>query len=71
MEVNLRVNNANNDGIVSKRSNPFKALTNIGFELPSSMDASLTFTDIAGRTLKVINRKFNKGYNVVEINKMS
>ncbi len=70
MEVNLRVNNANNDVVLYQNvPNPFKALTNIGFELPSSMDASLTFTDIAGRTLKVINRKFNKGYNVVEINK--
>ena len=70
MDITMRVNNTNNDVVLYQNvPNPFKSITTVGFELPNSMEATLTFSDVAGRTLKVIKRDFNKGYNAVEINK--
>lgn len=47
--------------------NPFNKQTVIAFELPQSGETSIIITDIAGKTLKVIQGQFGKGYNQVEL----
>jgi hypothetical protein len=47
--------------------NPFAGETIIGFNLPAAGAASLTIQDVTGRTLKVINGQYAKGYNQVSL----
>jgi hypothetical protein len=47
--------------------NPFREESMIEFSLPGAGNATITFTDIAGRVLKVINGDFAKGKNQVKI----
>jgi hypothetical protein len=47
--------------------NPFNKRTIISFELPQSGEASITVTDIAGKTLKVIRGQYARGYNEIEL----
>lgn len=47
--------------------NPFSDYTVIGFELASAGKATLTFSDLSGRTLKVVSKAFDSGYNEVRI----
>jgi len=47
--------------------NPFAGETIIGFNLPVAGAASLTIQDVTGRTLKVINGQYAKGYNQVSL----
>ena len=47
--------------------NPFAGETVIGFNLPESGEATITLQDVAGRTLKVIEGDFTKGYNQVTV----
>jgi len=47
--------------------NPFNKYTIIGFELPQTGEASLTITDMTGKTLKVIQGQYGKGYNQVRL----
>ena len=49
--------------------NPFKAETSIGFTLPEATTATLSIYDVSGRTLKVIEGDFAKGFNQVTINR--
>jgi homoserine dehydrogenase len=49
--------------------NPFKDETQITFDLPSDMDATLTIQDVTGKVVKVISRSFAKGNNVITLNK--
>lgn len=49
--------------------NPFKDETQISFDLPSDMDATLTIQDVTGKVVKVITRPFAKGNNVITLNK--
>ncbi len=71
MNVDFAVNNRTSQSAVLYQNtpNPFKTVTMIGFDLPESADAILTVFDVTGKTLKVINGTFNKGYNSIEINK--
>ncbi|MBI1224886.1 MAG: T9SS type A sorting domain-containing protein [Bacteroidetes bacterium] len=45
------------------RPNPFSTRTAIGFNLPTADHASLTITDAAGKTLKVLEGNFTAGYH--------
>jgi hypothetical protein len=47
--------------------NPFAGETVIGFNLPVAGAATLTIQDVTGRTLKVINGQYAKGYNQVNL----
>ena len=47
--------------------NPFAGQTIIGFNLPAAGTATLTIQDVTGRTLKVINGQYAKGYNQVSV----
>ena len=47
--------------------NPFKGETVISFNLPEASEASITISDITGRTLKIIRGDFAKGYNEVRL----
>ena len=47
--------------------NPFAGETVIGFNLPVAGQATLTIQDVTGRTLKVINGEYAKGYNQVNM----
>jgi len=47
--------------------NPFAGETIIGFNLPAAGGATLTIQDVTGRTLKVINGQYARGYNQVSL----
>ena len=47
--------------------NPFAGETIIGFNLPAAGTVTLTIQDVTGRTLKVINGRYAKGYNQVTV----
>jgi hypothetical protein len=47
--------------------NPFAGESIIGFNLPAAGSATLTIQDVTGRTLKVINGQYAKGYNQVSL----
>ncbi len=47
--------------------NPFSDKTEIGFYLPQATDSRLTFTDVSGRTLKVVEGSFSAGYNKISL----
>ncbi|MFK7774874.1 MAG: T9SS type A sorting domain-containing protein [Saprospiraceae bacterium] len=49
------------------RPNPFNEETLISFNLPEAGFARMTISDISGRTLKVVEGDFAKGYNEVRI----
>jgi hypothetical protein len=47
--------------------NPFKETTQVGFNLPESMSATLTIYDVTGKVLKVVEGDYTKGYNQVSL----
>ncbi|MBK9149605.1 MAG: T9SS type A sorting domain-containing protein [Saprospiraceae bacterium] len=49
--------------------NPFKAATTIGFDLPESMQATLSVYDVTGKLLRTYTQHFAKGYNSIEVNR--
>jgi len=49
------------------RPNPFNGETLISFNLPEAGFARVTISDISGRTLKVVEGDYAKGYNEVRI----
>jgi hypothetical protein len=59
---------ANGFALYQNTPNPFNGATAIGFNLPEAGTATLTINDVAGRTLKVVQGEFAKGYNEVRLN---
>ena len=55
--------------LLQNKPNPFKESTLIGFNLPEATQATLSIFDVSGKTLKVINGDFARGYNEVTINR--
>ena len=49
--------------------NPVKSATAISFNLPEASTATLTFTNVEGRVIKVVKGDYNKGLNTVNINR--
>ncbi len=49
--------------------NPFNDNTIIGFNLPTASEATLRIFDVTGKTLKVVNGEYAKGYNQVTLSK--
>ncbi len=66
-----------NEGVVTdadfvlyqNEPNPFNGLTTIGFELPTSGDATITVYDVTGKVLYTRVDGFAKGYNVVTLDR--
>jgi hypothetical protein len=56
-----------NYALYQNTPNPFAGETVIGFNLPVAGEATLTIQDVTGRTLKVINGQYAKGYNQVNL----
>jgi hypothetical protein len=70
MNVGLNFNAAKasaNYALYQNTPNPFAGETVIGFNLPVAAKATLTIQDVTGRTLKVINGQYAKGYNQVNL----
>jgi hypothetical protein len=70
MNVGLNFNAAKasaNYALYQNTPNPFAGETVIGFNLPVAAQATLTIQDVTGRTLKVINGQYAKGYNQVNL----
>jgi len=55
--------------LLQNKPNPFNESTLIGFNLPEATQATLRVFDVSGKTLKVINGDFARGYNEVSINR--
>jgi len=53
--------------VYQNQPNPFKETTAFGFYMPQDGDVAITITDVSGRTLKVINQEYAKGYNQVDL----
>ncbi|MEM9823900.1 MAG: T9SS type A sorting domain-containing protein, partial [Bacteroidota bacterium] len=53
--------------LYQNRPNPFKGQTLIQFNLPQASNGILTISDIAGRTIKLIEGDFSVGYNELVI----
>ena len=49
--------------------NPVQGLTNISFNLPASMEATLTISNADGRVLKTLSGSYEKGLNTVTIHR--
>jgi hypothetical protein len=56
-----------NYALYQNTPNPFAGESIIGFNLPAAGTATLTIQDVTGRTLKVINGQYAKGYNQVTV----
>ncbi|MCB9080383.1 MAG: ExeM/NucH family extracellular endonuclease [Lewinellaceae bacterium] len=54
-------------GLYQNIPNPFQGQTLIGFTLPEASDATITIQDVTGRTLRVINGQYAKGYNEIRL----
>ena len=46
--------------------NPFNANSQISFTLPQALDVTITFNDVRGKVLKVVNGAFGVGYNTID-----
>jgi subtilisin-like proprotein convertase family protein len=71
MDIALQFNGAKSVAqfeLYQNTPNPFKGSTVIGFNLPKAEFAKVTVYDMTGRTLKVVEGDFTKGYNEVSIN---
>jgi hypothetical protein len=74
MDVNLAfstgsVTNGNVFELYQNEPNPFSDFTTIGFNLPVSESAKLVVYNIEGRTVKVVEGNYSKGFNSVRLNK--
>ncbi len=64
-------NAANGFELYQNTPNPAKGATTISFNLPQAGAATLTITDMAGRTVNVINVDGVKGYNEAQVTNLA
>ncbi len=76
LDINVEFNSENGVTVAGgafelyqNQPNPFKAETNIGFNLPEAGFATLTIYDVSGRVLRTVEGDFAKGYNEVTLNR--
>ncbi len=60
---------ANTLELYQNKPNPFMGATNIGFNLPKSMQATLEFYDLTGRKLFQTSQDFEKGYQEISVSR--
>jgi hypothetical protein len=53
--------------LMQNTPNPFSEFSVIGFHLPAESNATLTLTDVTGKTVKIVEGIFAKGYHEVKI----
>jgi hypothetical protein len=53
--------------LYQNRPNPFSAETVISFKLPEAMEAKVEFKDVQGRTVRLLEGDFHKGYNEIRL----
>ncbi|RMG80288.1 MAG: HYR domain-containing protein, partial [Bacteroidetes bacterium] len=51
------------------RPNPFEGTTVIGFDLPEAAPVTLTISDLAGRTVKVVTGQYDRGHHEITIHR--
>ncbi|HLP93885.1 MAG TPA: T9SS type A sorting domain-containing protein [Saprospiraceae bacterium] len=73
-EVMLRFNSANGSTLagagfelLQNAPNPTKGFTNISFNLPEAVEATLTVTNAEGKVVKRIVNQFAKGFNTITL----
>ena len=69
--INIQLTNADKADsfkLYQNQPNPFSESTTIGFNLPEAMPVTISFYDVTGKTLKVIERDASEGYNEAQIN---
>ena len=55
--------------LLQNQPNPFDNSTTIGFRLPRDQEASIKVLDVTGKTVKLIQGVFSKGYNQVSVSR--
>jgi hypothetical protein len=69
-DLQIRKSELNNEiTLYQNRPNPFDQITFVNFFLPKEMEVQLSFRDVNGRLLYVIDQKFDKGINKVTIDR--
>lgn len=71
MNVELSIRNSAGEGfaLMQNTPNPFNNFTEISFNLPKAMNATLTVYDVNGRTLKTISSQYDQGNNTIRLEK--
>ena len=69
-DLEIRKSELNNQiTLYQNRPNPFDQMTFIEFYLPNEMDVQLSFRDVNGRLLHVVDQAFERGINKVTIDR--
>lgn len=69
VELSIRDNAENGFALMQNTPNPFNNYTEISFNLPKAMIASITVYDVNGRTLRTISSKYDQGNNTIRLEK--
>lgn len=69
VELAVRNNVSNGFALMQNTPNPFNDFTNISFNLPKAMNATITVYDVNGRTLKTISSTYDQGNNTIRLEK--
>ncbi len=69
VELSIRDNAGNGFALMQNTPNPFNNYTEISFNLPKAMNATLTVYDVNGRTLRTISSQYDQGNNTIRLEK--
>ncbi|MBT8231051.1 MAG: T9SS type A sorting domain-containing protein, partial [Bacteroidia bacterium] len=67
VNIDLRDNTKGEFVLYQNEPNPFTEYTMISFEMPQGGSATLSFFDVTGKVLKVIQGNYEAGYNSVKV----
>ncbi|NNE15880.1 MAG: T9SS type A sorting domain-containing protein, partial [Saprospiraceae bacterium] len=67
VNIDLRDNTKGEFVLYQNEPNPFTEYTMISFEMPQGGSAKLSFFDVTGKVLKVIQGNYEAGYNSVKV----
>ncbi|NND06017.1 MAG: T9SS type A sorting domain-containing protein [Saprospiraceae bacterium] len=69
VSVNKDFINEGTVDVYQNRPNPFNTRTMLSFNLPEAADVRISIFDVTGKTLKIVQEHFGKGYQEVMIEK--
>jgi len=69
VDLTIRDNAGSEFALMQNTPNPFNNYTEISFNLPKAMNATLTVYDVNGRTLRTISSKYDQGNNTIRLEK--
>ena len=69
VELSIRDNAESGFALMQNTPNPFNNYTDISFNLPKAMNATITVYDVNGRTLRSISSKYDQGNNTIRLEK--